>query len=237
MKNLSKFIALIAILLIATTSASAQSVLGKVLDQTGRTVDIIDGVDAVSATMTDKEAIDWENIPIYSIQKVAVTDSLGNSLLNEDGTDQYRYLLVDQNGNRRSAKAVKQQQKALLKAAGGIVKKVGFGALLGGLTNGVQGAITGAASGALNSTDEMKVVKRQHSSLKKQKKLLEAYSKNFTDEGKALDAKVNLQKIKDLNLSKAETITLSETEVSSITSDPSYSDASLKGLKLEDVEI
>ena len=53
----------------------------------------------------------------------------------------------------------------------------------------------------------------QKKSLKQQKKLLEAYEKNFTDEGIPVDAKADLSKIKDLDLDEKKTLSMNAEDI------------------------
>lgn len=173
---------------------------------------------------------DWKTVPVFTTQVVLLTDDSGKPLLNEDGTQQKRVFLVDQFGNRRSKESVAAQHKAITKAIGRIIGKVGLGALIGGglgyLVAKDQGAsnkdalgyaAAGAAAGMIGGyafTDEDRAIAKEHKkSLKEQKKLIEQYSKTFTDEGVPVDAKVDLTNVKGIDFTKGEAVSLSASEV------------------------
>ncbi len=241
MKKLFAIFAVIGMTICAGNQASAQGFLNKLKKGAEKATSAVKsvtdatGVTQNEATDTATVQVDWSNIPVYTAQQVNVVDSVGNPVLNEDGTPQIRVFLVDQNGNKRSAEAVKAQNKALLKAAGMVLAKVGGGALIGGLAKGGTGAAIGAATGALASIGDINTIRKQKKSLDQQKKLLKAYSQNFTDEGVPVDAAADLSKVKDLNLTNEATSTLSEAEIAALTADPKFNDSSVAGL--DDIEI
>ena len=170
--------------------------------------------------------IKWNDIPVYTAQKVLVTDEAGNPVLNEDGTQQYRVFLVDQFGNKRSKEAVKAQQAKLNKAIGNILLSTGVGAGVGavaGRTIGkelgsktagtILGALAGAVIGITSSKSDIEMAKKQRESLKQQKALLEAYAKTFSDEGKPVDAKVDLSQVEGLDLKEDNTLTMAAADI------------------------
>ena len=170
--------------------------------------------------------IKWNDIPVYTAQKVLVTDEAGNPVLNEDGTQQYRVFLVDQFGNKRSKEAVKAQQAKLNKAIGNILLSTGVGAGVGavaGRTIGkelgsktagtILGALAGAVVGITSSKSDIEMAKKQRESLKQQKALLEAYAKTFSDEGKPVDAKVDLSQVEGLDLKEDNTLTMAAADI------------------------
>ena len=170
--------------------------------------------------------IKWNDIPVYTAQKVLVTDEAGNPVLNEDGTQQYRVFLVDQFGNKRSKEAVKAQQAKLNKAIGNILLSTGVGAAagaaagrtigkeLGSKTAGtILGALAGAVVGITSSKSDIEMAKKQRESLKQQKALLEAYAKTFSDEGKPVDAKVDLSQVEGLDLKEDNTLTMAAADI------------------------
>lgn len=187
----------------------------------------------VAQNSTDSQQgkkFDWKTVPVFTTQIVLLTDDNGNPLLNEDGTQQKRVFLVDQFGNRRSKESVKAQHKAITKAVGRIIGKVGLGALIGGglgyLVAKNEGAsnkdalgyaAAGAAVGMVGGyaiTDEDRAIAKEHKkSLKEQKKLIEQYSKTFTDEGIPVDAKVDLTNVKGIDFTKGDAVSLSASEV------------------------
>lgn len=181
---------------------------------------IASGTSALTATgdslvPDSMKKIKWDSIPVYTAKKVMVTDESGKPVLNADGTEQYHVFLFDQFGNKRSKEAVAAQQKKLNKAVGMIVAKVGGGALLGGLLGkgDIKAIVTGAGTGVLLSIEDIEMAMAQKKSLKQQKKLLESYSTNFTDEGKPVDAKVDLSKLTDLDLNDENTMTMTAADI------------------------
>ena len=77
----------------------------------------------------------------------------------------------------------------------------------------VEGAVAGAAAGAVASADDIKMAIAQKKSLNQQKKLLKAYEDNFTDEGVPVDAKADLSKIKNLDLTEENSLSMSSEEL------------------------
>ena len=180
---------------------------------------------------SDTTKIDWSKIPVYSIQKVYVVDDQGNKVTNADGTLDYRMFLVDQFGNRRSGATVKAQQKKIKQAVGNILLKVGSGAALGALSglasgggsNVAVGAATGAATGALASIDDIKMAKKQKKSLKQQEKLVEEYQKNFTEEGKPVNASVDTSKLAGFDIKEENTLSMTTNDIKKeIDNNPSF---------------
>lgn len=215
MKRILFFLFVVTVLSVSS-QVSAQSffkkLTGSLKNNTKEVASTDSNTNVVVSDSTVK--IKWDAIPVYSVQKVNVTGADGQPLLNEDGTPQVRVFLVDQFGNKRSKEAVKAQQKKLWAAIGKIAGKVGIGALGGGLLSGdVEGAITGAAMGAVASADDIKMAVAQKKSLKKQQKLLEAYEKNFSDEGIPVDAKADFSKIKDLDLDENNALSMNAEDI------------------------
>lgn len=214
MKKIFKLLFVVA-LLATSCQISAQSFLKKLSKGVKDTAKELSGTVTKSDAAADSTMkIKWDAIPVYTAQQINVTDANGQPLLNEDGTPQVRVFLVDQFGNKRSKEAVKAQQKKLWEAVGKIAGKVGLGAIAGGALSGdVEGALVGAATGAVASADDIKMAVAQKKSLKQQKKLLEAYEKNFTDEGIPVDAKADLSKIKDLDLDEKNTLSMNAEDI------------------------
>lgn len=182
-----------------------------------------------STDETSGSKINWDKIPEYHIEIVKIVDENGTPVLNEDGTEQLRYFLVDQDGNKRSAKTVKEQNKKILASVGAVVAKVGIGAAIGALSGGkgkdaAIGAGVGAATGVVASLGDIKKAREHKKSLNKQKKLIEAYSRNFTDEGLPIDAKANLSKIKDLNLDTNKTVSATTASINKELSSETFVD-------------
>ena len=163
-----------------------------------------------------------ENAPYYSVKKVIETDSLGNTIINEDGTTRYKYLLIDKNGNVCAANTAKKHLNSALKSGAFILLKVGGGATAGGLLGKKLGgskkgawigAGVGAAAGVLASMNDIKAVKKQVKLMKECKKVLSAYQNTFTEEGFPLDAAADLSNVDGINFTECEEITKSAADV------------------------
>ena len=223
-------------LLTFTNQVDAQGFLkklSKAVDKGLSAVDKgLDGVDkglnaidkATSADTTKTKKIKWDAIPVYSFQKVYEKDSNGQPLLNEDGTQVFRVLTKDQNGNQRSVEAVKAQQKKIWEAVIAITAKVGIGAIAGGALKGdLKGAAIGAATGAVASADDIKMALAQKKSLSEQKKLIEEYENKFNEEGYPKDAKVDVAALdKDFGLTEENTLSMSTEEIKNIIKGDEY---------------
>ena len=187
--------------------ASAQGFLKKLKKTTEKvteTVNTVTGNETTEATGTDTtvvKKINWEALPVYKAQQVYELTAEGDTVKNDDGTAHFIVILVDQFGNRRTPETVKAQQKKVNDAIAKILVKVGGGALVG------------AGAGALASVNDIKQAKKWKKVLNQQKKLLEAYNKNFTDEGTPKDSKVDPSTIAELNLDKSEIISASTEKI------------------------
>ena len=199
--------------------ASAQGFLKKLKKTTEKvteTVNTVTGNETTEATGTDTtvvKKINWEALPVYKAQQVYELTAEGDTVKNDDGTAHFIVILVDQFGNRRTPETVKAQQKKVNDAIAKILVKVGGGALVGGLAKGGKGALVGAGAGVLASVNDIKQAKKWKKVLNQQKKLLEAYNKNFTDEGTPKDSKVDPSTIAELNLDKSEIISASTEKI------------------------
>ena len=169
--------------------------------------------DGGTTAASDSASIAWDKIPVFSAQKVYIKDANGNPVLQEDGTADYRVFLVDQFGNKRSAQSVKTQIDIINQRVLAILAKVGLGAGIGALQNGLSGAAVGAGMGALASLDDISMAKKQKKSLKQQKLLLAEYQKNFTEEGKPINAKVDTSKLAGLDLKEDNALSMTATDI------------------------
>lgn len=205
-------------------SAHAQGLLGKLGKSLTKSSASTETTAEADTTATDSSAIDWDAIPIYHPQLITETDAEGNPVLNADGTPKTRVLFVDQFGRYRSQEAVEAQRKKLKKYVGNIVLKVGGGAaagavsglLAGGRNKGTKAAIgagAGAVAGALLSLGDIKRAKEINKSLKEQDKMMEAYRKNFTNEGVPTDASANIESIEGLNIDKDAAVSKTADEI------------------------
>lgn len=221
-------------LFVSNQSANAQffKKLGKAIEKTAKTVEstanALDEVskaadatpstassltDSGTAAAADSVSIAWDKIPVFSAKRVNMTDENGNPVLLEDGTQDYRVLLVDQFGNKRSAQSVKAQIDIINQRVLAILAKVGLGAGIGALQNGLSGAAVGAGMGALASIDDISMAKKQKKSLKQQKILLAEYQKNFTEEGKPINAKVDPTKLEGLDLKEDNALSMTAADI------------------------
>lgn len=229
-----KVVTVASILLVNNLSVNAQffKKLGKAIEKTAKTVEsTANALDEVSkaadatpstassltdggtAAASDSVSIAWDKIPVFSAKRVNMTDENGNPVLLEDGTQDYRVLLVDQFGNKRSAQSVKAQIDIINQRVLAILAKVGLGAGIGALQNGLSGAAVGAGMGALASIDDISMAKKQKKSLKQQKILLAEYQKNFTEEGKPINAKVDPTKLEGLDLKEDNALSMTAADI------------------------
>lgn len=228
-----KVVTVASILFVSNQSANAQffKKLGKAIEKTAKTVEstanaldeVSKAADATPSTASsltdsgtaasDSVSIAWDKIPVFSAKRVNMTDENGNPVLLEDGTQDYRVLLVDQFGNKRSAQSVKAQIDIINQRVLAILAKVGLGAGIGALQNGLSGAAVGAGMGALASIDDISMAKKQKKSLKQQKILLAEYQKNFTEEGKPINAKVDPTKLAGLDLKEDNALSMTAADI------------------------
>lgn len=229
-----KVVTVASLLFVSNQSANAQffKKLGKAIEKTAKTVEsTANALDEVSKTAdatpstassltdggtaaaSDSVSIAWDKIPVFSAKRVNMTDENGNPVLLEDGTQDYRVLLVDQFGNKRSTQSVKAQIDIINQRVLAILAKVGLGAGIGALQNGLSGAAVGAGMGALASIDDISMAKKQKKSLKQQKILLAEYQKNFTEEGKPINAKVDPTKLEGLDLKEDNALSMTAADI------------------------
>lgn len=229
-----KVVTVASLLFVSNQSANAQffKKLGKAIEKTAKTVEstanaldeVSQAADATPSTASsltdggttaasDSVSIAWDKIPVFSAKRVNMTDENGNPVLLEDGTQDYRVLLVDQFGNKRSAQSVKAQIDIINQRVLAILAKVGLGAGIGALQNGLSGAAVGAGMGALASIDDISMAKKQKKSLKQQKILLAEYQKNFTEEGKPINAKVDPTKLEGLDLKEDNALSMTAADI------------------------
>lgn len=217
MKNLFvKSLAIVVLMIMASSQVSAQSFLKKLAKSAEKVVSTTPADSTGTDTATVKP-LKWDKIPVYHAEKRAVTGSDGTPLMNEDGTPMVRVLLVDQFNNVRSPEAVKEQHKKLNKAITNILLKVGGGAALGvagGLLatkgkagGGIIGGVAGAAAGLALSAKDIKAAKEQKKSLKAQEELIAKYQENFTSEGTPVNASVDVSKIEGLDIQEGVSMT------------------------------
>lgn len=215
--NLIKVVAVSALML---TSSQANAQFLKKLAKAATTT-VADNSSSSTTAADSTKKIDWSKIPVYTLQRVNEVDAKGNQVTNADGTESYYVFLIDQFGNRRSESTVEAQIKKINQAVGNILLNVGGGAALGaisGLVSGggsgaAVGAGVGAATGVLASLDDIKMAKKQKKSLKQQEKLLATYKKNFTEEGRPINAKVDTSKLDGFDIKAENTLSMNANEI------------------------
>lgn len=84
------------------------------------------------------------------------------------------------------------------------------------ITQGAVGEVAGGMVGYSASEEDRALAKKHKQSLKEQEKLLEQYSKTFTDEGKPVDAKMDLSNVKGIDFTKGEPVAMKESELKKI---------------------
>lgn len=189
----------------------ATKVVNKGTDVIEKGTDIVDEV--AGNAKDDPKSVKWDAIPTYTPQVVYVLDEEGNNVLNEDGTKQYHVFLVDQNGNIRSKEAVKAQNMEIIGRVTAIVAKMTTTTVAGAKGKGVGGALLGAGLGVISSIGDVKMIKKQLKSLKEQKKMIESYSQNFTDEGVPVSADVDLSKVVGLDFNEENALSMRTSEI------------------------
>lgn len=226
----------LALLCCSSADASAQGFLkkvskgiSKVTNAVEKATDTVSEItDTANATETpddanaDVKSINWEAIPHYSLQKVFLVDDEGNNLLNEDGTQRYNVYLIDQNGNRRSKEAVKAQNKAIMLRCTAMLAKLTATTAVGAKKGGVGGGLLGGGIGLLASAGDIKMIKKQIESLKEQKKLVEFYSQNFTDEGEPKDANIDITKATGIEFNDSNTVSQTTAQIKEELASESY---------------
>ena len=120
-------------------------------------------------------------------------------------------------GNKMSAAAKKtgyDYWSGMIGAGVGAAAGRTIGKELGSKTAGtILGALAGAVVGITSSKSDIEMAKKQRESLKQQKALLEAYAKTFSDEGKPVDAKVDLSQVEGLDLKEDNTLTMAAADI------------------------
>ena len=241
--------ACLALLLCGSADASAQGFLKKVskgiskvtstVEKTADTVSEITGTSTATENTDDAnddvksinwddanddvKSINWEAIPHYTLQKVYLVDDAGNNLLNEDGTQQYNVYLIDQYGKCRNEKAVRKQNRTILLRCTNMLAKLTATTAAGAKGGGVGGALLGAGAGLLASAGDIKMMKKQIEALKEQKKLIEFYSQNFTDEGAPKDANIDIKKETGIDFNESNTVSQTTAQIKEMLASDSFS--------------
>lgn len=160
------------------------------------------------------------NLPQYSVRKIDVVDESGQPVLNEDGTPQVRYFVVDSAGKVCDRAVAREHVQKMYKLGGVILTKVGFAVVTSYLASKDKSKKTkilsislGVAGGLALSMDNIIELFKLRKKLKKSKKVLEAYEKNFTAEGTPLDVAADLSDIKGLKLEESDGLSKTAAQV------------------------
>lgn len=211
MKNrFTKAMALAAVLALAPAAAQAQGFLGKL----GKAAESLTSKQATTTQATQPAAPELSdsakairamllNVPEFKVSKMTLKDESGKVITNADGTERYYYFITDAEGNAWDVATVNGVLKARRNLYGNILKKVGVGAVAGGIGGLLKGdmkqAGTGAAVGALAglglSVADIGQIRKVNKSLKKYDELVEAYQQTITDEGLPKDAAADVAAI------------------------------------------
>lgn len=218
MKNVVlKALVLVTVFTLGSECAYAQGFMKKLKKSVEKVVEVDGPKQETASDTTDSLAIAdiLNNPPVFLVKKVCLLDDAGKEMVYEDGTTQYRYLVIDSiTGKVCTAEHAKKVVKAKSKVIETILKKVGTsalnGAVYGGLASGdLKGAGIGAGAGAATgvlaswSDGDFKKMKALRKNLKEYDKVLEKYQKTFTEEGLPIDANMKLSEDdeKELGLS------------------------------------
>ena len=225
-KNVSILLIAIAMCMFIPVQVSAQGLLGKLKKS-------ISGEADTTAVVAPK----WDAIPNYTVVVVNLTDSQGNPILNEDGSQKVRVLFRNEKDSTdyRSSEVVHQQCRELDKIVTRIVAKIGGGAIVGtvgGLLaakkkdkgkGALIGGLAGAGAGLALSAGDLKKAKEVKKQMKELEKVLEVYQKNFTREGVPVNASANLSNVEGINFMKNE-ISLEESKYKAIRESAAFND-------------
>lgn len=236
--NIKRCLTMAALLVAFCMSGQAQGFLKK-LESAGKKVEKV-------ATKVDKVTKELDNLagstdgtttevtaeqdsimgilltdPNFRVCPTYQLDANNDTIRNEDGTKQVRYIVYDKDGKACSTNYVQEVIKQRTKQYKIILAKVGggaaLGALAGGLKNGWKGALVGAAAGGaagvLLSANNIKKIRSNNKNLKNYKSVIEAYQKTFTEEGYLIDANVDLSNIDGIDFNQNEAVTKSSAEI------------------------
>lgn len=233
-----------ATLFMSSTSVNAQGFLNKLKNAATSALssdskEKAESADAASddAAETDTAAVKapkWDKIPIYHPVTYNLTNADGTPILNEDGTQAKRVILVDQNGNKRSWEAVHQQCREVNKIVTRIIAKSAGGGILGGIGGALLsskkdkakgaaiGAAAGLAAGLALSAGDIKKARAMQKSMKEQETMLEAYQKAFTNEGKPIVAYAELNNIDGIDFDKTEQLSVNAEDLKAECEDAAF---------------
>lgn len=183
MKKAMKLMACMALMAFAT-QVNAQGWLKKANEAVDKTTRAIDkGIQNADQQVENIDEVDSTlYLPQFKVTKVVVTDKDGKELVAADGSKMVRYLLVDENGEVRSAKHLFVQAKQAAISVEKIIKNI--------KNKGWKYALTHAK--------ELKKLAMLTANFIDQQNMLKAYKKNFSEDGIMKDATVDLTKVKGL---------------------------------------
>lgn len=209
-KRFSQALVLAAVLAVAPVASQAQGFLKKV----GKAAQDVATAQAGASQASQAAAPELSdsakairamllNVPEFKVSKMTLKDESGKVITNADGTERYYYFITDAEGNAWDVATVNGVLKARRNLYGNILKKVGVGAVAGGIGGLLKGdmkqAGTGAAVGALAglglSVADIGQIRKVNKSLKKYDELVEAYQQTITDEGLPKDAAADVAAI------------------------------------------
>lgn len=209
-KRFSQAMVLAAVLAVAPVASQAQGFLKKV----GKAAQDVATAQAGASQASQAAAPELSdsakairamllNVPEFKVSKMTLKDESGKVITNADGTERYYYFITDAEGNAWDVATVNGVLKARRNLYGNILKKVGLGAVAGGIGGLLKGdmkqAGTGAAVGALAglglSVADIGQIRKVNKSLKKYDELVEAYQQTITDEGLPKDAAADVAAI------------------------------------------
>lgn len=233
-------------------SAGMETVTNKIesaTDKVNSTLGLSDGEEDEVVANPDSLKESLLTTMTFEVKKVIETDDAGKKLLNEDGTERVRYLLIDQDGKvcdattaqKLVAQRKSQYEKIIAKAAGSAAAGAALG-LAGSLLSGGSkkdalkaagaGAIAGTAFGVAWSEDEMTNIDALNQSLSNYKATIAAYQKTFTDEGALVDASVDLSNVDGIDFSNVASTTMPSAQI-----EQELAASKVLGDSLEDIDI
>jgi gas vesicle protein len=195
----------------------------KVTQDLDKAVEEADGTSQTTTTTAEQDSLVTVLLkdPGFQVRPTYQLDENNDTIRNEDGTKQVRYIVYDNDGKACSVDYVQQLVKQRSKQYHAILLKVGggaaAGALIGGLKKGWKGALVGGAAGGaaglLFSANNIKKIRENNETMKSYKSVVEAYQKTFTEEGFLIDANVDLSNVDGIDFSQNEAITKSSAEI------------------------
>jgi hypothetical protein len=235
-------------------SSKVEKVANKVESATNQVNEVLgvsDGTQEEGQTVANQDSVKNSLLTpmTFDVKKVIETDDEGNKLLNEDGTERVRYLLIDQDGKicdattaqKLVSKRMSQYGKIVGKTVGGAATGAAVGAI-GSLIAGKSkkkvlkaagiGALAGTALGVAWSSKEMSNISTLNKSLGNYKNTIAAYQKTFTDEGALVDATVDLSNVDGINFSNVESTTMPSSQI-----EKELAESKVIGDSLEDIDI